>query len=211
MLRNSLPVLRNINVLLTDYFPDRSCNAIRSLRKLAIYKTKYKLISDSIGSDSLHSSSFQDSINMPELLPFHLISSTPGSSGLPIIPPSTSVGLDSSFTETDIINEAINSDTSEFKFNCDYCNRAFNTKIGLSQHKRHKHFDDYSREVQQAASNSRNTLWDDEEVYLLARFEKDILESKEVPVRNMNQLLHARFTHRTINQISCMRKRDKYK
>lgn len=70
MLRNNLPGLKNINVLLTDYFPDRSCVAIRALRKLAIYKTKYKVISESVNSDTLHSNSIRDSISLPELVPF---------------------------------------------------------------------------------------------------------------------------------------------
>lgn len=69
MLRNSLPGLKNINVLLTDYFSDRSCVAIRSLRKLAIYKSKYKVISNNTNSMSLASHS--DSLDLPELIPFN--------------------------------------------------------------------------------------------------------------------------------------------
>lgn len=50
----------------------------------------------------------------------------------------------------------------------------------------------------------------DEEIYILARLEKGILQNSKSPVRNMNQQLHLKFPHRSVNHISCLR-RERYK
>lgn len=82
--------------------------------------------------------------------------------------------------------------------------------MGLTQHKRLKHFASYVKEIEQAVTKCRNTAWE-EEIYNIARSEKEILENTDAPIRNINQQLNSRFPHRSTNQISCLRKRDRYK
>lgn len=212
MLRNNLPGLKNINVLLTDYFPDRSCVAIRSLRKLAIYKTKYKLINDDANSStfSLH----RDSVDLPELIPFNDSVIESKSFDITVSPPEISLSIDNNIegcSTGDAAELNDGADDSPTTFICCYCSRAFNSKMGLTQHKRLKNFNDYGKEVGQFVTKSRNTAWDDEKKYIIARLEKDILENSDAPIRNINQQLNSRFPHRSVNQISCLRKRERYK
>lgn len=85
------------------------------------------------------------------------------------------------------ISHANSKYTSQENFNCIYCGGDFESKIGLTQHKRHRHPEEYTQEIQLTVTQSRNTIWSDEEIYLIARIERFLLQSKETQVRNMNQ------------------------
>lgn len=117
MLRNSFPGLKNINVLLTDYFPDRSCVTIRALRKLTIYKTKFKDINDKVNS---RSQSFQsDSVELPELIPFNDSVAKTKSFDISISPPTITMPMyetaDDNSVVADVEVEDNNGSVFDFK------------------------------------------------------------------------------------------------
>lgn len=84
-------------------------------------------------------------------------------------------------------------------------------KSGLSQHQRHRHPDEYALHLQLGRDNSRNHVWIDEEICLLAKMGLSLINESKSNTRTINQLLSNRFPGRTANQISCLRKRQRYK
>lgn len=89
-------------------------------------------------------------------------------------------------------------------FECPECDRRFPTKIGLGQHRRRAHVNEYM------ASNIRvetKKTWSDEELRRLAGLEADL----EGRVRFMNMELHKLHPARTLEAIKGVRKRTDYK
>lgn len=93
---------------------------------------------------------------------------------------------------------------------CINCSRTFSTKIGLSQHRRHRHPDEYALHLQLGRNSSRNHIWIDEEICLLAKMEINLINESSSNARNINQLLSNRLPGRTANEIACLR-RPRYK
>lgn len=89
-------------------------------------------------------------------------------------------------------------------FQCPYCVRSLQSKIGLRQHKRHMHPIEYNNEVLQQIPKRK--LWSQDEVLYLA------IEEFNLPpgTINVNQALHKRFPHRSLDAIQCRRKMVTY-
>lgn len=68
---------------------------------------------------------------------------------------------------------------------------------------------EYALQIQLETNTSRNTSWSNEEVSILAKFELDLRAKNQV--RNVNQIFHNLLSNRSVNQITCLRKRNKYK
>lgn len=75
------------------------------------------------------------------------------------------------------------------RFKCIFYGRVFSSKSGLLEHKRHKHTTEYVMQIHRGIDPSRNTIWTDEEIYLLAELEKDLVKGSDQPIRNINQHL----------------------
>ncbi|KAL1486220.1 hypothetical protein MTO96_031489 [Rhipicephalus appendiculatus] len=88
---------------------------------------------------------------------------------------------------------------------CTECGRAFQTKSGLSQHRRHRHLEAYNADINVERSKPR---WTREENYLMARFEADLHKQN---VRNINERLAERFPARTFDGIKSHRRAQGYR
>lgn len=90
-------------------------------------------------------------------------------------------------------------------FACQECNRAFSSKIGLSQHRRHAHVEAYNAEINIDRCKPR---WSKEEEYLMAVYEAQLQEKK---VYNINQEMAKKFPHRSLDSIKSHRRTQGYK
>ncbi|KAH6920002.1 hypothetical protein HPB50_029010 [Hyalomma asiaticum] len=97
------------------------------------------------------------------------------------------------------------SGTAASHFVCQECDRAFGTKIGLSQHRRHAHVDEYNADINVQRCKPR---WHKEEEYLMAVYEVELRRQK---VYNLNQKLHQKFPMRTFDGIKSHRRDDNYR
>lgn len=240
LLRELCPLSRNINILLAKCFKGKTRDEIKRHRTTTSYKDQLELIANTSISSSLNnilnpefsilpedleqpdclslspklSSCNISSVNSPLSVRGHTGESTPHS--LISVKPFGLVG-DSDVSMLGSDPKAVAVEEGSFgslvdpktKFDCLYCGRIFTSKIGLSQHKRHTHYEEYILEVQLACGSSRNTIWTDEEIALLAYAE--IKAETDPDIKFLNIYLQKQFPHRTSNQISCMRKRARYK
>lgn len=90
-------------------------------------------------------------------------------------------------------------------FQCPECTATFGSKIGLSQHRRHRHFEEYNEDVNLARLKPR---WKKEEEYLMATKEVELRSQK---VRDINAQLLRAFPHRTLHSIKSHRRQEGYK
>ncbi|KAL1447080.1 hypothetical protein MTO96_044393 [Rhipicephalus appendiculatus] len=88
---------------------------------------------------------------------------------------------------------------------CPECNRAFGTLIGLSQHRRQAHMEEYNAEIDIQRTKPR---WHDEEEYLMAVYEVQLRQER---VYNLNQRLHQKFPTRTFDAIKSHRRDAGYR
>lgn len=89
---------------------------------------------------------------------------------------------------------------------CRQCSRVFTSIRGLNVHRRSKHPLEYHEE--NVPVRGPKVRWDHEELVLLAR---EKIRLRELGSRNMNQLLHAVFPHRTIESIKGVRRKNNRK
>lgn len=94
-------------------------------------------------------------------------------------------------------------------YTCLFCDRSFPSKIGLGQHKRHAHPDEYALEVEHRYSEQKHVRWDDEEIRMLIGLEKEIF--RDSPSFKINKELEKLIPHRTYSQIKEFRKSARYK
>lgn len=194
----------NINVELDRLFPDRDYDAIRGIRKLKSFKIRYNEFANlQLSSNAANiSNNFSPSLSNDTGVMYTMRDIRDNLSELG---QSEDNLLSSSFNAS---NSLLDTSVPVEKFECSFCQRIFGSKIGRSQHCRHPH--EYAKQIQLGMDRSRNTLWDDEEIYLVAKFELDLLHV-EGNIKNINQRLHALLPLRSINQIACLRKRIRYK
>lgn len=88
---------------------------------------------------------------------------------------------------------------------CKECGRAFSSLIGLSQHRRHAHFNAYNADIVVTRVKPR---WSKEESFLLAKKEAELTRKG---VRNLNQQLHFHFQGRTFDSIKSHRRDPGYR
>uniref|UniRef100_A0A131Z2I9 Reverse transcriptase n=1 Tax=Rhipicephalus appendiculatus TaxID=34631 RepID=A0A131Z2I9_RHIAP len=88
---------------------------------------------------------------------------------------------------------------------CKDCGRAFSSLVGLSQHRRHAHFNEYNADIVITRVKPR---WSKEESFLLAKKEAELTR---LGVRNINQKLHFFFKTRTFDSIKSHRRDPGYR
>lgn len=122
-----------------------------------------------------------------------------------------------SFLENSLLRESIGRSSplssslisTSDSFRCIFCNRAFDTKIGLGQHKRHEHPHELALQCALGNDPSRNTLWCNEEVALLAA--RELALGPGLGQMEICRKLQAQMLHRTVESIRGLRKGDRYK
>ena len=87
---------------------------------------------------------------------------------------------------------------------CKWCSRMFASVQGLQVHNARKHPAEYNEQL----PSKRTTKWSDVEKGELARAEVQIRGGQ---ARNINQMLHEKFPHRTVQAISTRRKAECHK
>ncbi|KAL3223618.1 hypothetical protein MRX96_027293 [Rhipicephalus microplus] len=113
----------------------------------------------------------------------------------------TSVGRSSAGTQS---NES-SSQAKPTHHVCPECNRAFSTLIGLSQHRRRAHMEEYNADIDVQRVKPR---WHSEEEYLMAVYEVQLRQEK---VYNLNQRLHQKFPFRSFDAIKSHRRDANYR
>lgn len=88
---------------------------------------------------------------------------------------------------------------------CPECGRAFSTKVGLSLHRRRRHFERYNADI---CVHKIKPRWSKEEDFLLATEEARLTRKA---VKNINERLHKKFRYRTFDSIKSHRKTPKYR
>lgn len=89
-----------------------------------------------------------------------------------------------------------------------FCDRSFSSKIGLRQHKKSRHLDEYLLEIEHRYLNRRNHPWEEEELRILFPFEQYLLREG---VKFINIKLAKLLPHRSHPQITEIRKSRHYK
>ncbi|KAH8038343.1 hypothetical protein HPB51_001126 [Rhipicephalus microplus] len=113
----------------------------------------------------------------------------------------TSVGRSSAGTQS---NES-SSQAKPTHHVCPECNRAFSTLIGLSQHRRRDHMEEYNADIDVQRVKPR---WHSEEEYRMAVYEVQLRQEK---VYNLNQRLHQKFPFRSFDAIKSHRRDANYR
>lgn len=88
---------------------------------------------------------------------------------------------------------------------CDLCGVSYETKRGLTQHKRLTHPVEYNEGLNVERKKDR---WNDEEMRLMAKHEVDAIRDNE---RFINQYILGKMSNRSLEAIKGMRKQAKYK
>lgn len=116
----------------------------------------------------------------------------------------------------------VTNNDSNVSWPCGYCDRSFETKIGLGQHKRHAHPNELNCERQEYQRPSRSTgqrkvissrkQWTQSEINSLVKFQLDLRKAN--PGMNemiMNERLAGMLPGRSAEAIKCIKKGDTYK
>lgn len=222
---------RKINVTISRIFKGRTREAIKKHRATEFYKTVFaninkELLITSVNLDgdavSVLESIVVDDTNRESANGFDCKNLTDNVLDvLPRIDVSnvTDNSVLSTFLNCDIVPQStpamrcslVNNNrtpNSGADFKCIFCSKGFATKIGLGQHKRKMHFNEYILE-HQLNNPVKKQLWDDRELEVMASSEVKLL--KEGYKGGINLKLCEFVTGRTHSQIKEMRKTMRYK
>lgn len=105
----------------------------------------------------------------------------------------------------DLMSDSSDEDGEPQHHTCKDCGRAFSSLVGLSQHRRHAHFNAYNADI---VIHRVKPRWSKEESYLLAKKEVELIRGG---VKNLNQELHRYCKARTFDSIKSHRRNAGYK